>query len=50
MVEYLVTSQHYLRFRRCELTEVDMAMLEEVCPWDWALKFQMFILGPFISS
>jgi hypothetical protein len=29
-----------IRFRRCGIVEVDVALLEKVCHWGWGLRFQ----------
>jgi hypothetical protein len=36
--------------RRCSLIKVDMALLEEVCHWGWALRFQMLKPGSVTLS
>ena len=35
-----------LTIRKCSLSGVDVALLEEVCLWEQALRFKMFKLSP----
>jgi hypothetical protein len=36
--------------KRCDLLGVVVALLEEVCHWRWALRFQMLKPGPVPPS